>query len=388
MLTACASPASRAPDDEARAAEALADADPLVAFSVVCVCPTCGHEAEHDDRSRRSGVAAPGRAPARAVARGARAGLALRLDRERDPRGGAGAPCALRRLIEGRTSRGAMSDYFGALMRSAGVAPADALPRVRRRSRQADLVEQEVEVEVAAPESVTAAQSPEPPAGIEPAPYTPTEARAGFPERREVMRSEPAGSPVTRPALDEVHPVVRAALEWVAADPEPVERAVPAAPGSAEPQRASDPSPRRPLPQVPTPLAPPATAAEPWPRRPPSPCAHGTRHRCPPLSTGPRSKPARTSACGGTGAAITGPRSGPRPAARRPGVARGHDHRRTRTAAAGSHRGQHRHHPCPRRCTACPARGGAARAAPQRAATRARCRSQQLLAQPPAEDLM
>jgi hypothetical protein len=34
--------------DAARAAEALAEADPLVAFSVVCACPTCGHEAEHE----------------------------------------------------------------------------------------------------------------------------------------------------------------------------------------------------------------------------------------------------------------------------------------------------------------------------------------------------
>jgi hypothetical protein len=34
--------------DAARSAEALAEADPLVAFSVVCGCPTCGREAAHD----------------------------------------------------------------------------------------------------------------------------------------------------------------------------------------------------------------------------------------------------------------------------------------------------------------------------------------------------
>lgn len=36
------------PDDEARAAEALAEADPLVAFSVFCACPTCGQEAARE----------------------------------------------------------------------------------------------------------------------------------------------------------------------------------------------------------------------------------------------------------------------------------------------------------------------------------------------------
>jgi len=36
------------PGDEARAAEALAAADPLIAFSVFCACPACGHEAERD----------------------------------------------------------------------------------------------------------------------------------------------------------------------------------------------------------------------------------------------------------------------------------------------------------------------------------------------------
>jgi hypothetical protein len=72
------------------------------------------------------------------------------------------------------------------------------------------------------------------------------------------MRGEPAGSPFTRSALDEVHPVVRAALEWVAADPESVERAE-STPGSAEPQRVSDPSPRR---LVPTPSAPAAKSVD------------------------------------------------------------------------------------------------------------------------------
>ena len=48
MLTSLRIAGEPRPDDAARAAEALADADPLVDFSVVCVCPTCGHEAEHE----------------------------------------------------------------------------------------------------------------------------------------------------------------------------------------------------------------------------------------------------------------------------------------------------------------------------------------------------
>jgi hypothetical protein len=36
------------PDDEARAAAALTEADPLVAFSVFCACPSCGHDAERE----------------------------------------------------------------------------------------------------------------------------------------------------------------------------------------------------------------------------------------------------------------------------------------------------------------------------------------------------
>ena len=48
MLTSLRIAGEPRPGDAARAADALADADPLVAFSVVCVCPTCGHEAEHE----------------------------------------------------------------------------------------------------------------------------------------------------------------------------------------------------------------------------------------------------------------------------------------------------------------------------------------------------
>jgi hypothetical protein len=156
-----------------------------------------------------------------------------------------------------------MSDYFGALLRSAGAAPPDAVAPGVPPIGQADLVEQEVEVEVGAPpESAPAAHSPDAPAANEPASDTPTEARLA-PDRREVVRSEPAGSLVTRPALDEVHPVVRAALEWVAADPEPVERAVSAVSDvpAAQPVGAS--SPRRQLPHSPTPFAPPAAPAAP-----------------------------------------------------------------------------------------------------------------------------
>jgi len=35
-------------DDAERVATALAEADPLVGFSLFCACPTCGDEAEHD----------------------------------------------------------------------------------------------------------------------------------------------------------------------------------------------------------------------------------------------------------------------------------------------------------------------------------------------------
>lgn len=35
-------------DDEGRVTDALSDADPLVAFSLVCACPACGYEAERD----------------------------------------------------------------------------------------------------------------------------------------------------------------------------------------------------------------------------------------------------------------------------------------------------------------------------------------------------
>lgn len=48
MLTSLSIAGAPRPGDAARAAEALAEADPLVAFSVVCACPICGHEAEHE----------------------------------------------------------------------------------------------------------------------------------------------------------------------------------------------------------------------------------------------------------------------------------------------------------------------------------------------------
>jgi hypothetical protein len=48
MLTSLRTAGEPRPDDAARAAEALAEADPLVAFAVFCACPTCGREAEHE----------------------------------------------------------------------------------------------------------------------------------------------------------------------------------------------------------------------------------------------------------------------------------------------------------------------------------------------------
>jgi hypothetical protein len=136
-----------------------------------------------------------------------------------------------------------MTDYFGALLRSAGAVPVGATARATPTAT-ADLIEQEVELEVGAAESVAVALSPEKPAGIEPAPHRPTEATPAPPEPRQARRSEPASSPFTRP---EVHPVVRAALEWVAADPESGERDVSEV---YEPERASDQAPRRQLPPV------------------------------------------------------------------------------------------------------------------------------------------
>ena len=138
-----------------------------------------------------------------------------------------------------------MTDYFGALLRSAGAVPADATARATPPDT-ADLFEQELEVEVAT-ESVAAAQPAESPPAIEPASHTPTEATPASPEPREVRRSEPVKSPLTGPALDEVHPVVRAALDWVAADPEGGERAVSEV---HEHARGSDPAPRRQSPPV------------------------------------------------------------------------------------------------------------------------------------------
>ena len=136
-----------------------------------------------------------------------------------------------------------MTDYFGALLRSAGAVPADLAARATPTGT-ADLVEQEVEVEVgAAPESVAPAKGFE----LNSAAQSATEAAPASPEPREARRSEPVRSPFARPALDEVHPVVRAALEWVAADPEREERAASEAP---EPEVASDPAPRRQLPPV------------------------------------------------------------------------------------------------------------------------------------------
>jgi len=43
----CLSGVPRA-DDVVRAAQALAEADPLIAFAVVCACPDCGHESERE----------------------------------------------------------------------------------------------------------------------------------------------------------------------------------------------------------------------------------------------------------------------------------------------------------------------------------------------------
>lgn len=139
-----------------------------------------------------------------------------------------------------------MTGYFDALLRSAGAVPADAGARAMPASG-GDLVEQEFEVEAGtAPEAVAASRPPEAPAQIETAPQTLAETPPQVTAQpREVVRSAPAPSLIARPRLDdEVHPVVRAALQWVAADPGPAERAVPEV---AEVRLASDPPPR-PLP--------------------------------------------------------------------------------------------------------------------------------------------
>ena len=118
-------------DDEAALARRHCRADPLVDFRVACACPACGaRQTRWRSTSKRWRLRRLRRAAARAAARGAPPGVALRLDRSRGAGGAAVAPRALSRADRGR----AMSDYFDALMRielAAGDAPA-----ARRRDRR------------------------------------------------------------------------------------------------------------------------------------------------------------------------------------------------------------------------------------------------------------
>ncbi|HMO47492.1 MAG TPA: hypothetical protein PKB14_15855 [Rubrivivax sp.] len=135
-----------------------------------------------------------------------------------------------------------MSDYFGALLRSAGALAAT----VPGAATGADLVEQEVEIEAAAPGERWVAsaepareQAPEPTArGVDaPAAAMPAE-RAGTaqepapapPVAAPDARSAAPRAPSESPAL--THPMVRAALRWVGADPQagwpPKDEATPA----------------------------------------------------------------------------------------------------------------------------------------------------------------
>ena len=180
-----------------------------------------------------------------------------------------------------------MSDYFGALLRSAGAAPADGLARRRALQPMAPLgdaaahesLEQFVEIE--APASVAAVAgaplSPEPPMRPPPSidPDVPP-TRDAAPARqsstvRPAAQGEAAASPAAAwPAGDEapVHPLVEAALRWVRADasavaPRPTEplsapqmelgepasttllRAAPAAPPLPDPPPQEETTPRR-----------------------------------------------------------------------------------------------------------------------------------------------
>lgn len=119
-----------------------------------------------------------------------------------------------------------MSGFFGALLRSAG-----APPRARGTRPMppagSDLIEQEVEVEPRGKPTALAAQRIDTPPKVLPqaAQRTPSPlAEAVLPARPGSLAmagDEPAPMPVAQPMLadDPVHPAVRAALQWVAADP-------------------------------------------------------------------------------------------------------------------------------------------------------------------------
>jgi hypothetical protein len=141
-----------------------------------------------------------------------------------------------------------MSDYFGALLRSAGALAAPAgMPAASAAAAPGDdLVEREVEVEAGGPDE-------RPPTRAEPAREQATEAAAWpadapgveVPAQRADMAWQQPAAPLPRHedrAL--AHPLVRAALRWVEADapemPAPTQKAVPTR-GAAPPRAVPSP---------------------------------------------------------------------------------------------------------------------------------------------------
>ncbi|MEO8123990.1 MAG: hypothetical protein ABI633_08070 [Burkholderiales bacterium] len=129
-----------------------------------------------------------------------------------------------------------MSDYFGALLRSAGAAPVAGSPGSLPVPDDG-VVEQEFE---------TVAGVAQPTVETSPARFAARQAEGGasapsappagvtdedFADRHEAPASASASVANPQPAFaDEVHPVVRAALEWVGADPVVIERIAPGIP--------------------------------------------------------------------------------------------------------------------------------------------------------------
>jgi hypothetical protein len=115
-----------------------------------------------------------------------------------------------------------MSGYFGALQRSIGMTPAAAMATSAAAKPDAFTA------------SISEIEATSPPVGFEPAPATGVPSTAGrtLTPSDQVRVALPA--PRAYPAVDEgLHPVVRAALRWVQADPAVAGSAHPSMPASA-----------------------------------------------------------------------------------------------------------------------------------------------------------
>ena len=138
-----------------------------------------------------------------------------------------------------------MGDYFGALLRSAGVAPARAGDGGPRAPRVADIG---VEVEtIAAADGGTAEVQR---GAVEEGSSTPSAVQGTRMAVQPAVAQQSAApaSPATQPKQPAdapegaLHPAVRAALHWVAADPEAARESSPPAPRRLAPTPAPQPS--------------------------------------------------------------------------------------------------------------------------------------------------